>query len=95
MSHNSIHAKRIAGAALLGLAATVTQIGVAAPAQAECVWNPTVLRTFCTDDNAPPPPPPQQIACDNIGPGGTSVCNHDIWLRDFGSGGTAGWAPWP
>ena len=28
-----------------------------------------------------PPHVDPQIACDNIGPGGSDICNHDIWLR--------------
>jgi hypothetical protein len=34
-------------------------------------------------DGAQPAPPhvDPQIACDNIGPGGTDICNHEIWLR--------------
>jgi hypothetical protein len=82
MPHGSMKSKRIAFAALLAATVPLTPVALAAPAHAYCVWNATVLRTFCYDDDAPPPPPPEpEVACDNIGPGGTTICNHDIWVQ--------------
>ena len=32
-----------------------------------------------------PPPVDPKIACDNIGPNRSIICNHDIWLRVMGA----------
>lgn len=86
MTRRTMKAKRMAVVAFLGAAATLTPISLAAPAQA-CVWDAAWFFLHqCNsppppDEPAGPPPPDPQIACDNIGPGGSSVCNHEIWLR--------------
>ena len=33
-----------------------------------------------------PPTPDPQIACDNIGPNRSIVCNHEIWLKVMNAG---------